>query len=138
MIYIFIWIDPIIIIFIYYLIIFIFLSPPSVQKLLLHIPDRFKPDNCQQHTLLDGELVVDVVKKKKEDGSEITQKVCRYLIYDAISIEAATVSPLNLLERLKRVFQHVVVPRREWEQKHPEIVEQEKKNKCYLEIYLKV
>ncbi|KAF7457029.1 Sec1-family protein [Cryptosporidium felis] len=61
----------------------------------------------QQNTLLDGELVKDLVET---DGEK--RYVLRYLVYDCISVERDdTIKVLPLLERLKYAFLKVIVPK---------------------------
>lgn len=68
----------------------------------------------------------------------ISEPVARYLIYDGIAIDGISIARLNLLERLRVVYQDVIKPRREWEKKNPETVQKEKNDQQYLGIYLKV
>lgn len=66
----------------------------------------------QQNTLLDGELVKDIVEV---DGQQ--RHVLRYLIYDCISIERDdTIKSLPLLERLKLAYLRVVAPKCKYDQ----------------------
>lgn len=117
---------------------FIYDAFVAVQTLGIHIPKRFATDQMQQGTLLDGELVTDVVKRKDEYGNIVSERVARYLVYDGICIDEISIVTLNLLERLRRVYQHVVEPRREWAMKFPEEIKKEKDQNQFLDIYLKV
>ncbi|KAH8739346.1 mRNA capping enzyme [Cryptosporidium ryanae] len=61
----------------------------------------------QQNTLLDGELVKDLVEIKGEK-----KYVIRYLMYDCVSIERDdTIKTLPLLERLKYGYNKVILPK---------------------------
>ncbi|KAK6588005.1 mRNA capping enzyme alpha subunit [Cryptosporidium xiaoi] len=65
----------------------------------------------QQNTLLDGELVKDLV----EIGNE-KKYVLRYLVYDCISIERDdTIKTLPLLERLKYGYNKVISPKNKYD-----------------------
>lgn len=83
----------------------------------------------QQNTLLDGELVKDIVEI---DGKK--KYVLRYLIYDCICIERDdTIKSLPLLERLKLAYLKVVIPKCKYEQNRVAI-----SSDCPIfELYLK-
>lgn len=109
-----------------------------VQRLDMHIPKKSVLKEPQGGTLLDGELVTDIVKCPDQDGRMIDVRIPRYLIYDAIAIDGLSTAASNLMDRLRKVYEGVIIPRREWEKQNPKAVENEKKGKQYLEIYLKV
>eukprot|EP01071_Lankesteria_metandrocarpae_P009786 Lankesteria_metandrocarpae@DN5247_c0_g2_i1.p1 len=93
----------------------------------------------------DGQTIIDDMGSKGTTGSctgveevEVERDVLRFLIFDAIAMNGeTTVSQLNLLHRLKMVYEEVVHPRIEWERENPEVVAEEKKRGHYVEIYLK-
>lgn len=53
-------------------------------------------------TLLDGEMVIDIVDNKK---------VPRFLIYDIVYCDGEDVSSKNFRERLNLIFKHIIKPR---------------------------
>lgn len=104
----------------------------TVIRLNMHMPGDH--NGTQQLTLLDGELVTDMVKDS--DGN--MKKTTRFLIYDAMRIGLdETVAQNNLMERLRKAYTDVLMPRRQWEADNPELVKQEKDRNDYLELYIK-
>lgn len=73
------------------------------------LPRRYHEFSSHQHTLLDGELVLDTTSNG--------EKKFRFLVYDAVAINNKSIAELNLLDRLKKVYVEVLLPRLKYEEK---------------------
>ncbi|VWU48408.1 RNA guanylyltransferase [Hepatocystis sp. ex Piliocolobus tephrosceles] len=79
----------------------------EIYKNNMHIPTLHNLDEKQQLTLLEGELVNDVIFNKKK---EIEENKFVYLIYDGLYIQRKDITNLSYLERLKNVYNYVITP----------------------------
>lgn len=107
-----------------------------VRCLDIQLPCRFAPQKRHHLTLLDGELVTDTVPSTQPGYPE--ERVVRYLIYDGITICGQSIMELNLLDRLARVYTDVIEPRLQYAKDHESKIEQEKRDRQFLDLYLKV
>lgn len=87
----------------------------------------------QQATLLDGEMVKDIVHTDEGVETRIS-----FLIFDAICVNREiSIAKMNYLERLKTALIEVIKPRLEFEQKFKTLVDLEIVSNNYVPIYLK-
>ncbi|CXI54688.1 RNA guanylyltransferase, putative [Plasmodium berghei] len=73
----------------------------------MHIPTIDDLEIKQQLTLLDGELVEDIIYNDKKG---IEEKKIVYLIYDGLFIQRKDITNLSYLERLTNVYNYVITP----------------------------
>jgi len=116
----------------------------TIQELYMFLPNFLGSDESHQLTLLDGEMVTDTYQEWIEDPNDPTNKIekevksTRFLIYDAMVVHRdVNVSRMPLLERLKQVYDRVILPRVHWESENPDLVLREKQENQYLPLYLK-
>jgi mRNA guanylyltransferase len=100
----------------------------------MHLPCPYALQKNHHMTVLDGELVTDIISSEKEPN----QKLVRFLIYDAMRINNQSVMELNLLDRLSIIYTDVILPRLQYIKMYPEKIKEEKENNSFLDIYLKV
>ncbi|KYN95757.1 RNA guanylyltransferase [Plasmodium gaboni] len=73
----------------------------------MHIPTLEDLSKKQQLTLLDGELVEDIIYNKK---TGVEEKKIVYLIYDGLYIQRKDITNLSYFERLTNVYNYVITP----------------------------
>lgn len=83
----------------------------EIYKRSIHVPMKEDLEKHQQLTLLDGELVEDVIYNE-EMGIE--EKKFVYLIYDGLYIHRKNITNLSYLDRLKHVYNDVIVPLKQY------------------------
>lgn len=86
----------------------------TIFKNDIHIPMKEDLSKQQQLTLLDGELVEDIIYNKEE---ELEEKRIVYLIYDGLYIQRNNITNLSYLERLSNVYNDVIIPLRQYRKK---------------------
>ncbi|KYN93808.1 RNA guanylyltransferase [Plasmodium reichenowi] len=73
----------------------------------MHIPTIEDLSKKQQLTLLDGELVEDIIYNEK---TGVEEKKIVYLIYDGLYIQRKDITNLSYFERLTNVYNYVITP----------------------------
>ncbi|CRH03991.1 RNA guanylyltransferase, putative [Plasmodium relictum] len=81
----------------------------------MHIPMKEDLSKKQQLTLLDGELVEDIVFDEKRG---IEEKKIVYLIYDGLYIQRKDITNLSYLDRLTYVYNNVITPLKIYKKKN--------------------
>lgn len=92
----------------------------EIYKRNMHVPMKEDLNKHQQLTLLDGELVEDVIYNE-EMGIE--EKKFVYLIYDGLYIHRKNITNLSYLDRLKHVYNEVIVPLKQYRTKEAKSTE---------------
>ncbi|SPJ12543.1 RNA guanylyltransferase [Plasmodium sp. DRC-Itaito] len=91
----------------------------------MHIPTIEDLSKKQQLTLLDGELVEDIIYNKK---TGVEEKKIVYLIYDGLYIQRKDITNLSYFERLTNVYNYVITPLKKYKK-----FQKNKKNKNNLQ-----
>ncbi|SOV24887.1 RNA guanylyltransferase [Plasmodium sp. DRC-Itaito] len=91
----------------------------------MHIPTLEDLSKKQQLTLLDGELVEDIIYNKK---TGVEEKKIVYLIYDGLYIQRKDITNLSYFERLTNVYNYVITPLKKYKKS-----QKKKKNKNNLQ-----
>lgn len=87
----------------------------------MHIPTIEDLSKKQQLTLLDGELVEDIIYNEK---TGVEEKKIVYLIYDGLYIQRKDITNLSYFERLTNVYNYVITPLKKYKKS-----QKNKKNK---------
>ncbi|CZT99857.1 hypothetical protein PFAG_05216 [Plasmodium falciparum Santa Lucia] len=91
----------------------------------MHIPTIEDLSKKQQLTLLDGELVEDIIYNEK---TGVEEKKIVYLIYDGLYIQRKDITNLSYFERLTNVYNYVITPLKKYKKS-----QKNKKNKNNLQ-----